>query len=328
MGKAFEMMSRRTALLAVLLLMLMGLAGCGGGNDDPTGRPNISKDLLSQQPQSSVTVFYLAEDNDILIPQVYGVNSTRDTVWIALEKLLAGPADGFCRAVLPQGIKMKDLYEADGVITVTLTGDVELPDDLTTAAEAMYATVNRELTEQGRTMNALQIYYNDEALFDEPYTLAAVNDFAGGKAGSYVYFTDSQAMYVVPVYLPIKESTSGYLNALLGAWVGNPPAKSGLYSAVPKDLQINGVALNDGVLTIDFNSRVMAMNSSNEQKLFVDSLLATLFNVNEVQTVQVMVDGVPYAEALALLTSVPGDSVLAEPVEVPHGDYSFNVVNR
>lgn len=322
-------MKKSRMLWALLLLCLsLGLAACSGGQDDPTGRPNISKDLLSQQPQSSVTVFFLADDSDILIPQVYGVNSTRDTVWIALEKLLAGPADGFCRAVLPQGIKMKDLYEADGEIAVVLTGDVALPDDLTSAAEAMYATVNRELTEQGRTMKALQIYYNDAALFDEPYTLSAVNDFAAGRDGSYVYFTDSQAMYVVPLYLPISESSSGYLNNLLGAWIGKPPAKSGLYSAVPADLQINGVALNDGVLSIDFNSRVLAMNSSGEQRLFVDSLLATLFNVDEVQTVEVKVDGVPYAEALAQLASVPGNSELAEPIEVPHGDYSFNVVNR
>lgn len=264
----------------------------------------------------------------MLIPQVYGVNSTRDTVWIALEKLLAGPADGFCRQVLPQGIKMKDLYEADGEVMVLLTGDVELPEDLDLAARAMFATVRREMSEQGRNMEALQIYYNDKPLFDEGCKFAAVNDFSGGKEGSYVYYTDSQAMYVVPVYLPIKESGSGYLSELLGAWLAEPPAKSGLYSAVPKDLQINGVALADGVLTVDFNSRVMAMNSSGEQKLFVDSLLATLFNVDEVKTVQVTVNGVPYAEALALLSSVPGDSVLAEPIEVPHGDYSFNVVNR
>lgn len=314
----------RAVGLWFVLLLTMELAACGGGSENPAGRPDVTKDLLSQQPQSSVTVFYLAEDADILIPQVYGVNSTRDTVWVALEKLLAGPADGFCRALVPQGVKMKDLYEVGGVVTVSLTGDVELPEDLSLLAEAVYATVNRELTEQERTMDAVQIIYNDTALFEKPFEQKAVNDFAAGKSGSYVYFTDSQAMYVVPLYLPISEGSSDYLSKLLGAWVGNPPTKSGLYSAVPKDLKINGVALQDGVLTIDFNNRVMAMNSSGEQTLFVDSLLATLFNVDEVQTVQVTVDGVPYA----LLSSVPGNTVLSEPIEVPHGDYSFNVVNR
>lgn len=318
---------RAVGLLAVLM-MAMGLAACGGGEENPTGRPDVTKDLLSQQPQSSVTVFYLAEDTDILIPQVYGVNSTRDTVWVALEKLLAGPADGFCRAVVPQGVKMKDLYEVGGVVTVSLTGDVELAEDNSLLAEAVYATVNRELTEQERTMDAVQIIYNDTALFAEPYEQKAVNDFSGGRSGSYVYFTDSQAMYVVPLYLAVSEGGNGYLNNLLGAWIGKPPTKSGLYSAVPQDLRINAVSLNDGALTIDFNSRVMAMNSSNEQRLFVDSLLATLFNVEEVRTVQVTVDGVPYAEALQLLSSVSGNSALSEPIEVPHGDYAFNVVNR
>lgn len=314
----------------VFLLAICCLAACGKDTATGTGRGDIATDLISQQPQKSVTVFYLAEDMDILIPQVYSINSTRDTVWIALEKLLAGPADGFCRAVVPQGFKMEALRVEDGIVTVGLTADagVELPENTDLMAQAFYATVNRELTEQGKTIKAMQIEVNNKAIFSEPYSLTAVNDFSAGKAGSYVYFTDSQAMYVVPLYLPISESSSGYLNSLLGAWVGQPPAKSGLYSAVPRDLQINGVALNDGVLTIDFNSAVFAMNSSAEQKLFVDSLLATLFNVDEVNMVQITVDGVPYAEALALLSSVPGNTGLGEPIEVPHGDYQFNVVNR
>lgn len=310
----------RLCLAAVLLLAALFATGCGHNNNNTGMRPEVSKDLLSSQPQSSVTVFYLAEDSDILIPQVYGVNSTRDTVWIALEKLLAGPADGFCRPIFPQGIKMKDLYVADGVVGISLTGDVELDVDMSSLSEAVYATVNRELTEQGRSMSAVQVYYNDEALFDEPYSQKAVNDFAGKSQGSYVYFTDSQAMYVVPVYLPIKESASGYLNELLGAWVGNPPAKSGLYSAVPNGLAINGVALDGGALTIDFNEALLDMKSSAEETLFVNSLLATLFNIEEIKEVYILVNGQP-------ISDFSEQSGLSD-MEAVHGDYSFNVVNR
>lgn len=306
------------ALSAVCLLAVC-LAGCGDNQQGEGGRPDVTPDLLSHQPQSSVTVFYLAEDSDVLVPLVYGINSSRDTIWVALEKLLAGPADSFCRAVVPQGVKMKDLYFANGTVNISLTGDGELTaDDIN--AEAIFATVNNELAEQENAWASVQVYYNDQPLFDEPYYREAVNDFGGGEAGSYVYFADSQAMYVVPLKLAVNRAdyadTGAYLQALLAAWAGEAPAESGVYSALPAGINLNSLSLSDGALTLDFNDALLQIGGTAQQNLFVNSLLATLFRVDEVTSVSFSVNG----EALA-----PGTD-LGEPLTVPHDDFNFNVV--
>lgn len=315
---------RRRIWPAVLCLLALCLAACGNDQPGTDGRPEVTPDLLSHQPQSSVTVYYLAADADVLVPVVYGINSSRDTIWVALDKLLAGPADGFCRAVVPQGIKMKDLYYANDTVHISLTGDGELTAaDIN--AEAIFATVNNELVEQNNKMTAVQVYYDDKPLFDEPYYREAVNDFGGGAEGSYVYFTDSQAMYVVPLRLPVLRDDhpefKDYLHALMSCWTSAPPEHSGLYSVMPQDILVNYVRLEDGLLTIDFNEALLEISGSAQEKLFTDTLLATFFRIDEVQTVSFSVNGKPLAE-------LAQDSNLSEPLAVPHGDFLFNMVNQ
>ena len=197
-------------LALALLLLIFGLTACQNKPQQEPGRSELTTDLLSKQPQTSVTAFFKAPDCPVLVPLVFGINSSRDTIWVALEKLLAGPPDAFVEAVIPAGIKMKDLYFADGTVHIKLTGDVPLQVEQVNL-QAFWSTVNMELLEQDNTTAALLLYYNDQPLLNEPYTAAAVNDFGGGQAGAYVYFADPQAMYLVPVCF-----VGGFLGGMLG----------------------------------------------------------------------------------------------------------------
>ena len=113
-------------LALALLLLIFSLTACQNKPQQEPGRSELTTDLLSKQPQTSVTAFFKAPDCPVLVPLVFGINSSRDTIWVALEKLLAGPPDAFVEAVIPAGIKMKDLYFADGTVHIKLTGDVPL----------------------------------------------------------------------------------------------------------------------------------------------------------------------------------------------------------
>jgi len=311
-------------MLAVLL------AGCQHSESPSPGRGEITPDLLSHQPQSSVTAFFKAPDSELLVPLVFGTNSRRDIIWIALEKLLAGPPDAFVEPVIPQGVKMKDLYFSDGVVNIHLTGDVPLTlADVN--VQAFWGTVNMELLEQDGATAAVLLYYNEEPLLAEPYQAQAVNDFGGGAGGAYIYFVDDQAMYLVPLALPVTAAETAdpaqpdeaFFVALLNAWAGAPPEGSGVYSplALVEGLQLLDVRLQDDLLTLNFSAALAQLSSSTQENLLIDSLLATLSPYRQINRVQLLADG----QRLAYL---PSGLEVDQPISVEHSLDAFNRVGQ
>ncbi len=317
----------RPLLWGLIMLGVLLLAGCQPKPSDNPGRGELTPDLISQQPQSSVTAFFKAQGCDVLVPLVYGINSSRDTLWIALEKLLAGPPDSFVEPVIPQGVKMKDLYFSDGTVNIHLTGDVSLAlEDVN--LQAFWSTVNMELLEQDGTTAAVRLYYNDQPLLEDAYQAQAVNDFGGGADGSYVYFVDGQAMYLVPLALPLTAMDKGqageeFFTALLSAWAGVPPEGSGVYSALAlvDDLQLLGISLQDGVLTLNFSAGLQRLSSSTQEKLLLDSLLATLAPYRQIDSVQLLAEGEP-------LNYLPSGLEVDQPLKVEHSLDAFNRVGQ
>ncbi len=313
----------KALILCLLLMGVLGLAACQQKTSDQNTRTEVP-DLISQQPQTSVTAYFKSQDGDMLVPLSFGINSSRDTVWIALEKLLAGPPDGFVDAVVPQGIKIKDLYFANDTVNISLTGDIALsPEDIN--LDAFFATVNLELISQDDTTASLLIYYNDEQLLDEPYYGGIVNDFGGGENGSYVYFEDSQAMYLVPLCLPIYasdyDSDSAFFGALFAAWAGDAPEGSNLYSALASDVELLSVDLQDNLLTLNFNSKLLEIGGMSQEHMLIESILAMLSPYEQVTEVQILVEG----EAVSFL---PHGTDISIPLSVDHDFYIPNKVNQ
>ena len=319
---------KRWCLALLLIMAVLALAGCRQKQVENPGRGDLTPDLISKQPQTAVTAFFKAQDCDVLVPLVFGINSSRDTIWVALEKLLAGPPDSFVEPVIPQGVKMKDLYFSEGIVNIHLTGDVSLtPADVN--LQAFWSTVNMELLEQDGTTAALRLYYNEQPLLEEPYQAQAVNDFGGGASGAYVYFVDGQAMYLVPLALPIvaadypQEQQADFFGALLNAWAGTPPEGSGVYSslALVEGLQLQSVSLQDDALTLNFNAGLAQLSSTAQERLLLDSLLATLAPYRQIKSVQLLADGQP-------LDYFPSGLGIGQPLPVNHSLDAFNRVSQ
>ncbi len=307
-------------LLGLLLFSLLLTAGCGRDTQTGTERPGAI-DLVSSQPQSSVTAFYGAADSDLLVPLSFAINSSRDTMWIALEKLLAGPPDSFVDAVVPQGLKLKDLYFANGVVNIGLTGDIELAlQDID--LQALAVTVNIELNKQEGATAHMMLSYNGQPLLEQPYEVQPLNDLSRGD-GEYIYYSDSQAMYVVPVCVAIagggqELSEQQRITEVLEAWAAGPPKDSGVYSALPDGLELLDVQLAGHELTLDFSEELLQMGGTAQENVFFSSLLATLRSY-QVDTVQILVDG-QTAAFLAHGTDI------SRPITVPHDFASINRV--
>lgn len=186
-----------------------------------------------------------------------------------------------------------------------------------------------ELLEQDGTTAALRLYYNEQPLLEEPYQAQAVNDFGGGASGAYVYFVDGQAMYLVPLALPIvaadypQEQQADFFGALLNAWAGTPPEGSGVYSslALVEGLQLQSVSLQDDALTLNFNAGLAQLSSTAQERLLLDSLLATLAPYRQIKSVQLLADGQP-------LDYFPSGLEIDQPLPVNHSLDAFNRVSQ
>ncbi len=312
-----RMRVKMPVLLLMLVFVLVMLAGCG--KDEPVlpERPGI--DLVSSQPQSAVTAFYGATDSDMLVPLSFAINSSRDTMWIALEKLLAGPPDSFVEPVVPQGLKLKDLYYAGGVINIGLTGDARISaDDID--IQAIAVTANVELQKQDNSTASVMISYNDKELLTEPYEVKPFNvvgDFE--SSGDYVYYSDAQAMYVVPVCLAVVSDTTdeAHIAALLEKWAAGPPGNIGLYGVMPSGVKLLGVELADRALTVNFSEELLQMGGTAQEQVFFNSLLATLRSC-PVDTVQIVVNG-------EVAPSLSHGTDISLPIKVSH---DFADINR
>ena len=299
----FKDHSRRLkVLLAVVsLLMVMMLAACGGGEQaDEDRSPNHYSDLLSAQPLGQVTVYFPALDGDCLVPLTYNVNPTRDTVWVAFEKALAGPPTDFVGNILPEGIKIVDVYREEGHIFLYLQGtQAELFADQVNF-DALAATVARAIRDQGFVEDCpLSVYYNDQLLNEEAVVVSVPNDYSKDAVKkASVYFSDSQAMYGVPVVFPVEAETAEELCAKIAElWIAGPPNGSELVKAVPSGTKLLGVSLADGLLKLDFNSKLTAYQGGTAfEQMLVNTLLASFAEVPEVKMLLITIDGaaVPY----------------------------------
>ena len=310
------MFKRKTVLLWLLvcLIAVLGLGACGNGETNDTDRPpNQFGQLLAGQPLETVTVYFADPAGPCLIPLEYKINPTRDTVWVALEKALAGPPNDFVEAILPSGIKIVDVYQDGDYIELFLQGQGELTAEQVDFS-AVAATINTAILAQGESNSyPLQVYYNDELLNQEPIEVAPVNDFSGGAAKTAtVYYSDSQAMYAVPVEIAVTADDSTELcQAIAEAWLDGPPAESELVGVAPSGSELLSCELKDGLLTLDFDQTLISYQGGTAlESMLLNSLLASFGAVDEVQNLQILIEG----ETVSYL---PEGSEIALPLEIP-----------
>ncbi len=307
-------------------LLLLVMAGCGKqAQEQLTERDqSLLNELISKEPQPFVVAFFPDKNSDNLIPLSFSVNATRDIVWTALEKNLAGPPNDFVGAVLPMNVKLKDVYYDENGINLFLQGEEEL-----TAADidvaALSSTIHYGIYEQGIDVAApLRIFYNDQSLLDEPYYQSFVNDYSkGSEHAAYAIYSDSQAMFLVPVRLRM-EYTEGekFYQELLENWASQPPKGSGLAAVVPEGTTVLGCnILENGVLHVDLNQAAVSYGGGTAREtMLIDSLIATLRPYAEIQSVKITIEG-------QKIDYLPEGTDLSTNLMIPHGHGRMNKIN-
>jgi len=106
-----------------------------------------------------------------------------------------------------------------------------------------------------------------------------------------LYFSDSQAMYLVPEKRKILQTSSLARQAVIELIKG--PENSDLYSTIPEGTQINEIYIADDIAYIDLSEEIFKNHpgGSSGELMTVYSIVNTLTEIPPIKGVQILVGG-------------------------------------
>lgn len=106
-----------------------------------------------------------------------------------------------------------------------------------------------------------------------------------------LYFSDSQAMYLVPEKRKISQIPSLARQAVIELIKG--PENSDLYPTIPKGTQVNEVYIADEIAYIDLSEEIFKNHpgGSSGELMTVYSIVNTLTEIPPIKGVQILVEG-------------------------------------
>lgn len=106
-----------------------------------------------------------------------------------------------------------------------------------------------------------------------------------------LYFSDSQAMYLVSEKRKIPQTTSLAKQVVDELIKG--PASSDLYSTIPEDTRVNEVYIADDIVYVDLSEEVFKNHpgGSSGELMTVYSIVDSLTEISPIKGVQILVEG-------------------------------------
>lgn len=106
-----------------------------------------------------------------------------------------------------------------------------------------------------------------------------------------LYFSDSQAMYLVPEKRKIPQTPSLARQAVIELIKG--PESSDFYTTIPEGTQVNEVYIADDIVYIDLSEEIFKNHpgGSSGELMTVYSIVNTLTEIPPIKSVQILVEG-------------------------------------
>lgn len=106
-----------------------------------------------------------------------------------------------------------------------------------------------------------------------------------------LYFSDSQAMYLVPEKRKIPQTPSLARQAVIELIKG--PESSDFYTTIPEGTQVNEVYIADGIAYVDLSEEIFKNHpgGSSGELMTVYSIVNTLTEIPPIKSVQILVEG-------------------------------------
>ena len=294
-------------LLAVALFMFMFiLAACDDTQESDGGSVDLPRTpILEEQDKTQATVYYTTSDPKWRLPLTLPIQATREVAKVAMERLLAGPPNDWASSVIPADVKLLDLYSSGEYVYVNLTEPFASisPENAPLAVESIAATIlplvkgySLKIMVNNKTLTEIGDYTLPEEI---TWSAANIVDKEAQGVNLIVYFSDANAMYLVPQSytipaeeVPDEDFATMLTERTLQLLLAGPDAESGLQPTLWPGTQLLDCTVSNGLATVNFSGDIIQYGGGHAaESMFVDSVLYTVTAVPGVSEVQILIDG-------------------------------------
>ncbi|HQD41156.1 MAG TPA: GerMN domain-containing protein [Bacillota bacterium] len=334
-------MYKRVLAGAIIICMAFLVVGCENpvrmllnwitGGEQAPGEPDTlppqqeSTDTVSDARMRE-TVLYYRDSDGYLVPVSVDIEWEEGIARAALERLISddelsvmAQSTGLFSPV-PAGTRVLGLTIRDGLAKVDLSQEA-LDCASAEEEELMIKSVVYTLTEFN-TVDRVQFMFEGDVPESLPYGTRTGSPISreninrlGGTGGSSVtvYFhrvNEKGFEYFVPVTLGTGTAGSS-MDVAIKCLLEGPPEGSGLQSAIPADVKINGMGTKNGIAYLNFERGIFDYEGGDAVgERIVKAIALTLKEYPAVTGVVFLVDGQP----AVLPTGVVLESVIDVPV--------------
>lgn len=262
-----------------------------GGNTNTSGGSAPAPTAVDDSKTMQLWLYFGDASGTLIVPVQRSLTVTGKRVaGTAMSALITdGPRNGLQRLVLPD-VTLKSLSIKSGTALVdfdkrpTGQGDVR-----------GFAAMTLTLT-QFNTIQKVKYLINGADMPPEngisetrPLINVTNPDNLGGDAyPAVLYFVANNGIHDVPVTRMIPKPAN-VLDATVRAWLAGPGQYAGaLKRVVPESVQLRGVALQNGLATIDFTQPFADIS---DRPAAMRTLVETVTTISGVKSVQVLVEG-------------------------------------
>jgi germination protein M len=255
---------------------------------------SVSK--LSGREVKEVTIYFLTESEEYLVPVTIPINLTEQGAKVSLERLIVGSGDEIIKPVIHPSTKLRDLYVKDNIIFLDLTGHfLNVSSDR--LGEMAITSILKTLSPYSgeRRVQFLVDGNKVDRIFGRfdlsaPMTLVSGLMMEEGEQLITVYFAEPNGMYLVPVEK--KAKTSDPVIVAMEELAKGPGEQSGLIPTLWHGTKVLGVNVIGDLAEVNLSKEVMGYGGgSSAENLFIRSLLLTMTEFPHISRVQLMFEG-------------------------------------
>lgn len=278
--------------------------------------------VLSKGEKTSVTVYYLSENGQYLLPLGFDITATNEAAKVAVEKLLAGSPVADAQDVVLSDSKLVNFYSIGDNVFLDVTSEfvARAAEENPLALDALAATIlplssgnQLYILVDGKQSDASFGSRSLAAAFGTPYLnlygesldLVASSGFAAEDYQAIVcYLPTESGYYLMPfTKLAAKEDLPDNTLANRARWAVEAlltmPQMEGILALPDPVPRLNDLKIEDNIAYCDFNDMLLSCDDKRMAQLFLRSLVRTLVSLEGISSVQLTVNGSIMAETIS-----------------------------